>query len=210
MIKVVPLLFLFSGLFLLFQISLPIISFNIWENALPKNISLTTPLSTKDSQVLGVSIENVDNFPQFISTAKRQVDLNFSVMELRVPALDIEDQLVTVDSNDLSSGLIHLPGSALPGEKGNVFISGHSSLPILSKSKKAPFANLNKLQKNDTIKISAAGVNFEYIVKDIKVVPPSDLSVINPPDNQGRYLTLMTCVPPGLNTKRLIVLGELI
>ena len=34
--------------------------------------------------------------------------------------------------------------------------------------------------------------------------------VLNPPDNKGRYITLMTCYPPGLNFKRLIVLGKMI
>jgi LPXTG-site transpeptidase (sortase) family protein len=40
-------------------------------------------------------------------------------------------------------------------------------------------------------------------------VDPKDVSVINPPDGSGRYLTLMTCVPPGFNAKRLIVLAKL-
>lgn len=208
MIKAVPLLFLFSGVFILFQVSLPILSFNIWENSLPKDIALITPFLSKP-QVLGISIQNQGNFPSIISNSKRAVEPNFSTIKLSIAALNIDEE-VRVDSNDLSIGLVHLPGSALPGERGNVFISGHSSLAVLGKNKKAPFTILNKLKKNDTILISAGEVNFEYKVIDLKVVPPNDLSVINPPDTQGRYITLMTCVPPGLNTKRLIVLGELI
>ncbi len=115
-----------------------------------------------------------------------------------------------VDSNDLSQGLILLPGAALPGEKGNVFISGHSALPIFSKNQKALFANLPNVKIGDNITLTALGSKFTYRVTDIKVVAPEDISVINPPDEVGRYISLMTCVPPGFNTKRLVVIGKLI
>lgn len=195
---------------MLLQVSLPILSFSIWENSLSKNIPLINPLSLKTGQVLGISIKNQDNFPSFISTAARLVKPNFSQMQISVPALNINQETIIVDSNDLSLGLAHLPGSALPGERGNVFISGHSSLPIFSKSKKAIFATLDQLKKYDTILVNGGGVNYQYKVIDIKIIKPTDLSVINPLDSKGRYITLMTCVPPGLNIKRLVVIGELI
>src|SRR5256884_2553325 len=45
---------------------------------------------------------------------------------LTIPKLKINKAIVEVDSNDLSKNLAQLPGSALPGEKGNLFVSGHS------------------------------------------------------------------------------------
>ncbi len=127
-----------------------------------------------------------------------------------MPSINLRDEIVYVDSNDLTQGLIHLPGAPLPGEKGNVFISGHSALPIFSKVKKALFANLPNAKIGDQLVVTALGTNFVYKVMDIKVVAPEDISVINPPDETGRYITLMTCVPPGFNTKRLVVVGKLI
>jgi sortase A len=69
--------------------------------------------------------------------------------------------------------------------------------------------NLLKIKKGDEINIETPGQLFTYVVQGMKVVDPKDVSVINPPDQVGRYLTLMTCVPPGYNVKRLIVLAKL-
>ena len=208
--KLISLAFLFSGLFFLLQILLPVAKFKIWENIQTENSKLPL-ISPLEAQVLGVSVQQVaDNFPACISTAKRESIPFYSSFEISIPKLQIEQAKVEVDSNDLTLGLAHLPGSALPGEKGNVFISGHSILPFFKKGDKAVFAKLPDIKEEDMIKVYVAGMQFNYKVISIKIVNPKDLSVIKSPDQLGRYLTLMTCVPPGLNTKRLIVLAKLI
>lgn len=209
--KIIPIGFLSLGIFLLMQVVLPIASFQLWWFGQKYNNSLLiNPGSSKGSQILGVSIQNKDNFPAFISTLTRATQASYTQFSLSIPRLKIDQANVAVDSNDLSKGLVHLPGSALPGEKGNVFISAHSALSQFFSLKKAFFANLTDLKKGDEIAIEASGMKFRYEVFSIKVVGPNDLSVINAPDNQGRYISLMTCVPPGLNLKRLIVLGKMI
>lgn len=210
--KIIPALFLLAGIFVLAQIALPLISFKLWEYTnISKDSVLVSPVS-ESSKVLGVSIQNTgDNFPAFISSSKRDF-IPYSQFLISVPKLYIGEAKVFVDSNDLSGGLAHLPGAALPGEKGNVFISGHSAIPIAYNGNKnygAIFANLQKLEKGDLIKVSAGG-EFTYKVLGIRVVDPKDVSVIPPPDGVGRYISLMTCVPPGLNTKRLVVIGKMI
>lgn len=208
MMKIVPLGFLSVGIFLLIQIILPIISFQIWMfSQSHKNVPLINPLS---SQVLGISIQSRDNFPAIVSTLKRDTHPNYSQFGLTIPKLKINNATVLVDSNDLSKYLAHLSGSALPGEKGNVFISGHSALNPLFSFKSALFANLTDLKKGDELTIEASGTKFKYEVLELKVVDPTDLSIINPPEQLGRYISLMTCVPPGLNFKRLIVLGKML
>lgn len=211
LLKAVPLAFLSMGIFLLMQVIMPIISYKIWS--LGQNYSnqlLISPKQTKDAQVLGVSIQNSDNFPAIVSTLRRESKSRYSEFLLSVPALKIEKAQVFVDSNELSKGLVHLPGSALPGEKGNVFVSGHSALSKFLSLNKALFANLTGLKKGDEITVEAGGAKFKYQVISLKVVDPSDISVINAPEGQGRYISLMTCVPPGLNFKRLVVLGKMI
>lgn len=214
-IKLIPLITLSIGIFLLIQVSFPLLNFKLWEfHNFGTNRILISPQSEKSKQVLGISVSKQnDDFPAFISTIQRNTPAPYQQFNLSVPNLKIQDARVYVDSNDLSLGLTHLPGTALPGEKGNVFISGHSALPLFfkgEKNAKAIFANLTSLKKGDQIQVSAAESIFKYEVIGIKVVDPTDLSVIEPLDNQNRYLTLMTCVPPGLNTKRLIVQAKLI
>lgn len=209
--KTIPLAFLFVGVFLLIQIIMPIISYQIWLIGQGyNNQMLLSPKQTKDTQVLGVSIQTQDNFPAIISSLKRETKPNYQQFALSVPKLKIDKAQVIVDSNDLSAGLVHLPGSSLPGEKGNVFISGHSALSKFFSLKTAFFANLTDLKKGDEILIEANGAEYKYKVVSLKAIDPSDISVINAPEAQGRYISLMTCVPPGLNFKRLVVLGKMI
>src|SRR3989344_2168045 len=208
--KIIPLLFLGFGFFLILQIVVPLINFKLWEleNIEEENM-LVSPVT--QNPVLGVSIKNTDgNFPAIISSTNREIK-PYSEFLISIPKLEIDEARVFVESNDLSQALIHLPGSALPGEKGNLFISGHSAIPIVyngSKNYGAIFAKLSDLKKGDLIKVTAGG-EFTYEVLGFKLVDPKDLSVISAPDGVGKYISLMTCVPPGLNTKRLVVLGKM-
>lgn len=209
--KLLSLLFLGLGVFLLIQIILPLISFKIWEFSIAQqNSPLITP-NTTNQAVAGVSITNTNDFPALISNNTRLTPAPFSEFNLSIPSLKLKNIKVQVDSNNFESSLAHLPGSALPGEKGNVFISGHSSLPQFFRpgNFKAIFATLPDIKKGDSILIEAGGTKFEYIVSGLKIVDPKATWVINPPDDKGRYLSLMTCVPPGLYLKRLIVQAQL-
>ena len=189
---------------------MPIIAFEIWQVGQKFNSSLISPQLPEGGKILGISVENKDNFPSFISTLKRETEPNYTQFSLTIPKLNIEKEKVLVDSNDLSKALAQLPGSSLPGEKGNLFISGHSALSEFFEIKKAVFGKLSDLKKGDQIIIETPNAKFVYEVEGFKVVNPQDVSVINAPEEQGRYLSLMTCVPPGLNFKRLVVLGKML
>lgn len=209
--KFLSLGFLTVGIFILIQVILPLATFELWQIGQKYSGQiLISPRQQQGREVLGISIKNQNNFPSFVSDLKRETISTYSEFRLTVPAIKMENLAVKVDSNDLQAGLVHLPGSALPGEKGNVFISGHSALSPLFSFKTAPFATLANMKKGDQIIVEANGVKFYYKVVELKVVDPTDLSVISPPDNLGRYISLMTCVPPGLNLKRLIVLGKML
>lgn len=207
--KFVSLSFLSVGIFILMQVVLPIISFQLWAMGQTINDQVLVSPTKTSGQILGVSVEDKDNFPAFISSA-RTSEHSYDKFYLSVPKLKIQNAPVLVDINDLSKGLAHLSGSALPGEKGNVFISGHSAIRPSFSVKQALFSNLTDLKVKDQIIVDTPGSRFIYEVIGFKIVDPSDLSVISAPDAMGRYISLMTCVPPGLNFKRLIVLGKMI
>src|SRR3990167_1574298 len=210
--KIFSLILFGLGIFILIQVFMPLVSYKFWEmNSYNQNVALISP-NPESSSIQGVSVENVENdFPAFISKNQRQTPATFSEFILSIPSIKVEDAKVVVDTNNFEQNLAHLPGSALPGERGNVFITGHSSLPQFFKSGnyKAIFSNLPQVKKGEKIFVEVGGQRFEYVVQGLKVVDPKELWVINPPDNEGRYLSLMTCVPPGLTLKRLIVLAKL-
>lgn len=208
--KLIAVGFLSIGIFVLMQVILPIVSFQVWEIGQNyRNQDLVSPAKS-EKQVLGVSIQSKDSFPAFVSSVKRESEPNYDSFSLSIPKLNIDNARVLVDTNDLSQGLVHLPGSALPGEKGNVFISGHSALSQLFSLKSVPFSKLPDLKKGDQIIVETLGSKFVYEVLDFKIVDPSNLTVTQAPEERGRYISLMTCVPPGLNFKRLVVLGKMI
>jgi len=154
---------------------------------------------------------------------KKLVELNRSNISLKetydkdkfylsIPKLRIKDAEVKVESSDFYSSLAHYPGSALPGERGNVFISGHSVLPQFYNPKNylTIFSTLYELEEGDKIYISYLGREYIYEVESLKVVDPNASWVILPPEPFGRYLTLFTCTPPGLTSSRLVVLTRIL
>ncbi len=123
---------------------------------------------------------------------------------LLVPAsLDIEGLLA-----DLNRGALLYPNTALPGQKGNAFIAGHSSQnPWESGRYKTVFSLISNLEFDDPVIVYFEGQKFVYYVENQEIVPSTDLSVLEPTDNAT--LTLMTCWPVGTTAKRLIVTAHL-
>lgn len=104
----------------------------------------------------------------------------------------------------LESGIAHYPNTSLPGETGNIFVTGHSSNYRWAKgSYNYIFANLNKLSNDDLIVVYWSDVKYIYKVFEVIVVPPSDVSVMN--QTNDSIISLMTCDPPGTTLKRRVV-----
>lgn len=208
--KLISVGFLSIGIIILMQVISPVISFQLWAAGEQYRNQILVSPGSANGQVLGVSVQNKDNFPAFVSSLKRQTQPDYDRFVLSVPGIKIDKADVLVDTNDSSKELVHLPGSALPGEKGNVFISGHSAFSQLFTGKNVVFSKLPDMKKGDQIIVETPASKFVYEVVGFKTVDPSDLSVIVAPEPLGRYISLMTCVPPGLNFKRLVVLGKML
>ncbi|MDO8507813.1 MAG: sortase [bacterium] len=106
--------------------------------------------------------------------------------------------------NLLHSGVVHYQGTAMPGEVGNSFITGHSSNYWWDTGKyNQVFVMLDKLGPGDQAVVYNNGKKFVYTVRDKVVVAPEDVSVLSP--TATPTLSLMTCTPPGTSWKRLVV-----
>jgi len=94
----------------------------------------------------------------------------------------------------------HVGGTALPGQPGNVGISGHRD---------TFFRPLRKIHTNDIITLTTLTGEFRYRVTSTKIVRPSDVSVLDP--GVREILTLITCYPfyfVGPAPERFIVRAE--
>lgn len=128
---------------------------------------------------------------------------------LTVPKLNIDVPVVWDVQFDqivpkLADGAVHYGGTALPGQNGNVFITGHSSNFWWDKGKfNTIFATLDQLEEGDEIGLTYQGKRYKYIIEKEFVVDPSKIEVLNPTDHS--IISLMTCTPVGTTINRLIV-----
>lgn len=175
-------------------------------------------LSTNTHFTKGISVvQDPDGFSYFVPTNQSdkltsQDTTRPKEFFLTIPKLEIEKAKAKVDNLNFRTNLSHFPGTALPGEEGNSFITGHSVLPQFNdpENYRAIFTKLSDLEVGDDVYVQIGDSTFHYVVGYAKVVDPHDLSVLAPISQNGRNLTLMTCVPPGTSTKRLVVITSLI
>ncbi len=147
------------------------------------------------------------------------------VAVLHIPRLGNGWSRVVVEgtaAEQLAEGPGHYPGTALPGQPGNVAVAGHRV------GRGSPFLELDELRPGDPIVLETAADWFVYRVLGNRstgdlgtdptgipgqqIVRPTDVDVVSPtpggpPDGpaSGAYLTLTTCHPEYSASERLVV-----
>ncbi|MGE5297840.1 MAG: sortase domain-bontaining protein [Acidobacteriaceae bacterium] len=115
---------------------------------------------------------------------------------------------------DLTKGVVHYPGTALPGEIGTMYISGHSSDYLWKHHDfKRIFAGLNGLSAGDDIFVDIYGMDgktytFRYRVTEKNIFKPDDQAQFI--DGPTAKLNLSTCWPIGTQRDRFVVSSELV
>jgi sortase A len=147
--------------------------------------------------------------PVLVGTA-----LGTGLAELWIPRVDmVGDQAKVVvegvGHEDLKRGPGHYPGSALPGQVGNVVVSGHRT------TYGAPFNRLDELRVGDAVVVETRDTWFTYRVVRQQIVAPTAVEVTYPvPGDKTakpvkKLLTLTTCNPKYSAKTRLIITAEL-
>jgi len=223
--RIVSVLFMGVGLYILLWTIWPIISFSTLSDRLfAKTVS---PLSEGKPIGQGNTTQYVgDTVPQqgaddsidysnantwFPTKPQKKITVPINVYHLSIPKVKVENAAVTIGGDDLNTSLIHYGGTALPGQYGNTVVFGHSTLPQFynPKSYKTIFSLLPTLVKGDQFVLEYDGITYQYEVYDMVVVDPTDLSPLEQKFDDS-YATLVTCVPPGTYWKRLNVKAKLI
>jgi len=78
----------------------------------------------------------------------------------------------------------HIPGTSLPGQRGNVGIAGHRD---------TLFRPLRNIRQNDVITLTTLAGDYRYRVTSTEIVSPSDVTVLQ--SDGDEVLTLVTCYP---------------
>ncbi len=118
------------------------------------------------------------------------------ILRLGLSAIVIEGTSTTT----LRRAAGHIAGTSLPGQPGNVGISGHRD---------TFFRPLRNIRRNDIITLTTLYGEYHYRVVSTKVVSKYDITVLDASGNE--ILTLITCYPfyfVGAAPDRFIVRAE--
>lgn len=120
---------------------------------------------------------------------------------IEVPRLGLA--VIVIEGSDqavLRRAAGHVPGTALPGQPGNIAITGHRD---------TFFRPLRNISQGDLIRITTPKSQFSYRVTSISVVGADDARVLGAHGNEE--LTLITCFPfsfVGPAPRRFVVRAE--
>ena len=189
-----------------------------------KNIKISDQdsdgLSDALEKIIGTESDNADSdgdtFPDGL-----EVENGFDArgegrpaLTISIPSLKIHAPVVWSESDDvkhieqgLKKGVIHYPGTATPGERGNSFITGHSSDYVWQQGPYTDiFKNLPDLERGDAVEFTHTYQNkkkrtVRYLLTESMVVYPDDPRLFITSDKP--ILTLVTCYPIGSNAQRI-------
>jgi len=215
--KIFASFFLVSGLLLFLSVVFPIVQFQLEYST--KFNQILNPLSNQfynqNGSVLGDLNTDYTELSNWFVNDSEVVSSSspsslITTYYVSIPKLKIEQAAVIFGSTDLKKSLIQYPKTALPGQFGSPVIFGHSVLPQFfnPKSYITIFSTLHKLNQGDAIYIDYDHIRYKYVVEEMYEVQPTDLSVLEQRFD-GRYLTLVTCSPPGTYLRRLVIKAQI-
>ncbi len=109
---------------------------------------------------------------------------------IEIPALDLSAPLHQgIELSTIDHGPSHWPGTALPGEPGNVVVAGHRV------TNTRPFRHLDTLQEGDPVIFTVEGRRWVYRVTGHEVVDEYAMWITD--QTPGPTATLFACHPPG-------------
>lgn len=221
--RLLPAFFSVVGLSLVVSVVWPVLSYELASQNLPVVKTAAgllnpvidqpqTALADEQPQVIkSVDYTKMSNW--FPSAPKPVVNTLFNAPKtytLSIPKLGIENATVAVDSEDLSAHLGQYPGTANPGELGSPVVFGHSVLPQFFNPKNymTIFSLLPTLENGDQIIVNYDNVTYTYVVSNKTEVYPDNVTpLVQVYDS--KKIKLVTCVPPGLKIRRLVVTADL-
>jgi sortase A len=123
--------------------------------------------------------------PLVTPRARPRPSTGTTIGRLEIPRLGVSTIIrAGSDARTLQLAVGHIPGTALPGEDGNIGLAGHRD---------TFFRRLRDIRNDDVIRLTTPEGVFDYRVERTSVVQPKDVWVLKPTAHPA--LTLVTCYP---------------
>ena len=108
-----------------------------------------------------------------------------SLAVLRIPKVHLDVPVLNgTDQFTLNRGVGRIAGTSYPGQDGNIGIAGHRD---------GFFRSLKEISKGDVIELVTTDGTDVYVVDQIRITSPADVSVLK--TRARPSLTLVTCYP---------------
>lgn len=160
--------------------------------------STTNPASTTSSTTTTTSTAKRKVQPIAPPDDPRGYEDQIRLGSLAIPKLGVEAPLFEgIRLTTLDNGPGHWPGTALPGDDGNVVVAAHRT------SHSEPFRNIDQLVTGDTVVFTTDAGENSYEVVGTRIVEPDALWIVDPTDDPTA--TLFACHPPGSVAQRIVV-----
>jgi len=175
----------------------------------PQEKTILKIASSLDMQKKQIPALNMDVMPTDDRLIIPRIEQNIPIVRVSSENLLAKDwnALEKDMQKALQEGVVHYPGTSVPGQPGNTVVTGHSSYFPWDPGKfKDVFALLHKVVVGDEIVAYYNQQKYVYKVVEIKVVMPDNIEVLK--QTSTPQLTLITCTPVGTNLKRLIVIAK--
>jgi sortase A len=164
--------------------------------------STTTSTSTTTTTLPPTTVPETLPVPQNPPANPRQVEPEVVLGTIEIPKIGVSKTLYQgISLHTLDKGPGHWPGTAEPGQPGNVVVGGHRT------SHDRPFRNVDQLVTGDEIIYTTPAGRFVYRVTGAEVVTPDRIDIIT--QTPAYTTTLFACHPPGSTRYRYIVYAEL-
>jgi LPXTG-site transpeptidase (sortase) family protein len=122
---------------------------------------------------------------------------------LEIPAIGLSQPLFEgVTLTAINRGPSHWPGTAMPGERGNVVVAGHRT------TYSRPFWDIHLLEPGDQMVFTTDEGRFVYELTSTEVVTPESLDIVD--QHPGHTATLFACHPRGSARERIVGNFELV
>lgn len=148
-----------------------------------------------------------------VSATDRGLDPYFSIY---IPKMNAKANIIpNVDAGNskayleaLQDGVAHASGTGFPDQNKLIYLFSHSTDSPLNFARfNAVFYLLRRLEAGDRVIIYFMDREYQYVVTEKLVTTATDTSWLID-KNQGEYLVLQTCDPPGTSLRRLIVVAR--
>jgi len=135
-------------------------------------------------------------------------DFSISPNRVIIKKIGVNAPIVEAKNSEygLSKGAWHVPESSTPDKGGNTIITGHRFKYLPPNN--LTFYLFHKLGVGDQVYIIWHKKDYFYKIKEIKIVPATDLSVMD--QTKDSVLTMFTCDPIYSTKNRLVVIADLI